>query len=173
MIGRVYRIVHLESELCYIGSTANELRFRWQGHKSAYNQWLKGKATEVSIYPHFKEHGIDKFKIILVKEYQVEDRKHLLAYEQLWISKFRKTTVNKINSFEIKRLSQNPCSHEQYIRTRESRLAAQKRYYQKIRKKRLAKQKEYDDAHRDQISTRHKEKKIHLPQDQKGSRMRR
>ncbi|DAZ96606.1 TPA: hypothetical protein N0F65_000172, partial [Lagenidium giganteum] len=58
-----------------------------------------------------------------------------------------------------KRLTKKPYSHEQYIRTRESRLAAQKRYYQKNREKRLAQQKEYDDAHRDEISTRHKENK--------------
>lgn len=104
MIGRIYRIVHLESELCYIGSTTNELRWRWQGHTSSYKQWLNNKAAEVAIYPYFKQFGLDKFKMILVKEYEVEDRKHLQAYETLWIAKFRKVAINKNNGFYIKRV---------------------------------------------------------------------
>ena len=104
MIGRIYRIVHLESELCYIGSTTNELRWRWQGHCSAYKQWLKNKAAEVAIFQYFKQYGLDKFKMILIKEYDVVDRKHLQAYETLWIAKFRKVSTNKNNGFFIKNL---------------------------------------------------------------------
>jgi hypothetical protein len=105
MIGLVYRIIHTESDLCYIGSTTSELRFRWQGHRGAYKRWVDGKGSTISIFPHFKEHGIDKFRMLLIKEYEVEDRKHLFAYEQLWINKFRATAINKCDAIDIKPLT--------------------------------------------------------------------
>ncbi|KAF1780171.1 GIY-YIG domain [Phytophthora cactorum] len=89
MIGKIYRIVHLQSEMCYIGSTFNLLKHRWNGHKSQFKHWDEGKTTKgCSIYPYFKEHGIDQFKMVLIKEYEVADRAQLLAYEQLWIIAF-------------------------------------------------------------------------------------
>lgn len=104
MVGRVYRIIHLESDLCYIGSTINKLSWRWQGHKNNFRRWVEGKHTQMSIFPYFKTHGIEKFKITLVKEYEVVDQQHLQTYEQLWIAKFRKTAVNKNNTFTIDQL---------------------------------------------------------------------
>lgn len=47
-------------------------------------------------------------------------------------------------------------STEMYLASRESRLRAQKRYYERNRAKILAKQKAYDDAHRNEIRERHK-----------------
>ncbi|TMW67723.1 hypothetical protein Poli38472_007395 [Pythium oligandrum] len=41
MIGRVYKIIHCESNACYIGSTIDDLRYRWQSHKMLItNGWL-------------------------------------------------------------------------------------------------------------------------------------
>ncbi|KAF1780187.1 GIY-YIG domain [Phytophthora cactorum] len=100
MIGKIYRIVHLQSEMCYIGSTFNLLKHRWNGHKSQFKHWDEGKTTKgCSIYPYFKEHGIDQFKMVLIKEYEVADRAQLLAYEQLWMNRFRRTCVNQKQTF--------------------------------------------------------------------------
>jgi len=156
MIGRIYRIIHTESDLCYIGSTITELRFRWQNHRSTYKRWIGGKQGSCSIYPHFKEHGIENFRMLLIKEYEVEDRKHLLAYEQLWINKFRKTAVNMNETIKLVKMV-NTYSPEKYQANKAAIVAAKKRYYQKNREKILAKQKAYDDQHRDEISERHKQ----------------
>lgn len=81
----------------------NELRWRWQRHKGCYGEWLNGKEDQkLTIYPYFKQYGIEKFKMILVKEYDVVDKKHLLAYEALWMSKFKKSVVNKNCPFRVK-----------------------------------------------------------------------
>ncbi|KUF84774.1 hypothetical protein AM588_10001756 [Phytophthora nicotianae] len=106
MIGSIYIIIHSQSDICYVGSTLNkELKQRWKQHKEDYAKWLKGPRKEIAIYPSFKRHGIDQFKIVLVKQYDVVDRKHLEAYEQLWINIFRKTAVNKVNPFSIKTMA--------------------------------------------------------------------
>jgi hypothetical protein len=97
--GHIYRIIHLQSDIQYVGSTFNESRMRWQQHKSDFKRFSKGKSNCITIYPYFEEHGIEQFKLLLIKTYEVCDRAHLRAYEQLWINKLN--CVNKINPFRI------------------------------------------------------------------------
>jgi hypothetical protein len=88
--GRVYKIICSVNDIVYIGSTFNTLRDRFRKHASS---------SQCVIYNHINELGKDKFKIILIKEYQVVDRMHLQAFEQLWINKTK--CINKNNSFCI------------------------------------------------------------------------
>ena len=98
-VGRVYRIEYNEDpDIRYVGSTFQPVSKRWQDHKSSFNSYLKG-GTEIAIYPYFKTYGIENFKIILIKEYDVSDKEHLLAYESLWICKLK--CVNRQASFTI------------------------------------------------------------------------
>ncbi|DAZ95476.1 TPA: hypothetical protein N0F65_001956 [Lagenidium giganteum] len=102
MIGSVYKIVCSQSDICYVGSTFNLLKHRMSGHRSNLKRWEEGKATsEVAIYPYFKKYGPYEFKILLIKQYEVADRAQLLAYETLWINKFKKTCVNKLPPFGL------------------------------------------------------------------------
>lgn len=105
MIGYIYRISHLDSDICYIGSTLKPIRNRYHEHLQAYNLWLKNGGTTYSIYPYFKQYGVKRFKISVVKEYEVIDSRHLQMYEQLWIEKSRKTCVNVANAFALKFLT--------------------------------------------------------------------
>ena len=101
--GRIYRIIHKQSDICYVGSTFNRLSDRWSQHKCVFNRWVADKTRDkCSVYPHIEEHGIDQFQIMLVKEYPVVDREHLEAYETLWIKKLR--CVNKNSPFQIPKL---------------------------------------------------------------------
>jgi len=52
MIGRVYKIIHLDSSLCYIGSTCDTLPGRWRTHKNAYKTWLSDKDKYNSVALH-------------------------------------------------------------------------------------------------------------------------
>ena len=94
--GTIYRIVCLSNpDIQYIGSTFNELRHRWQEHIKDYSKFAKNnkKRRIVSLYPYvFKNGGMENFKILPIKSYVVccensKDKKHLFAYEQLWINK--------------------------------------------------------------------------------------
>ena len=98
-IGRVYKIIHNQSNICYVGSTFNTLRDKWQRHRHSFARYLNKNGAEFSIYPYFKEYGIENFKILLIKEYEVIDRRHLEVMEQLWINKLK--SVNKHSAAAI------------------------------------------------------------------------
>ena len=90
-IGRIYKIICSKSNDVYVGSTFNALRTRMAQHKGHFEQKL-------GTYPSFKRHGWESLHIILIAEYEVVDRKHLLMYETLWINRLK--ACNKIVSFQ-------------------------------------------------------------------------
>lgn len=99
MRGKVYKIICSVSEKFYIGSTLNELRTKWSQHKAKYKKWLNNnnESDGYCLLNFMRGIGdVKKFNIILIKEYDVADRKHLSAYESLWINKFW-TSENLIN----------------------------------------------------------------------------
>ena len=102
--GNIYKIIcKVDNNICYIGSTFNEVRHRWQGHKSHYRDYLEGKSGCIGVYPYFTKYGIENFMAIPVKSYLVyaenkKDHKHLSVYEQLWINK-TKNCANTNNPF--------------------------------------------------------------------------
>ena len=126
-IGKIYRIYKIDDPtINYIGSTFTTLRQRYSNHKT--------NKKSCSIAKLFDEYGIDKFKIILIKEYEVyaetqKDTKHLRAYEQLWINKFRlkKSCINKLNPLNIKRFYDS----NYYINNKERKIIYQNEYYKK------------------------------------------
>lgn len=98
--GKVYKIICTQSNDVYVGSTFNDTRKRFIQHKYGFAQWKSTNERKLSIYPLFEKYGFDNFKIIVIKEYQVADKNHLLAYEQLWINKTR--CVNANNPLSLK-----------------------------------------------------------------------
>lgn len=104
MIGRVYRIEDtLKLNIFYIGSTTKSLEERFKGHKSKYNTWLKNKTNTYcnGIFEYFEIYGINKFKIILLKEYNVKNNEELRKLEQKQIEK-NGCCVNKIRAYTDK-----------------------------------------------------------------------
>lgn len=97
--GKIYKIIHTQSDICYVGSTFNTLRDRWRRHKNNFENYLFKEGDNVAIFKYFKEFGVENFKIILIKEYMVIDRIHLEMYEQLWINKLNSVNIN--NPFNI------------------------------------------------------------------------
>jgi len=79
-IGKVYKIIHNQSNICYVGSTFNTLRDRFRKH-------CLSSGCKISDY--FIQYGKENFKIILIKEYCVIDKEQLHAWEQLWINKLK------------------------------------------------------------------------------------
>jgi len=94
MIGKIYKIIHNQSNICYIGSTFSPLKKRWWNHKCSIN---KNNKYDCSITQYFKKFGFENFKIILIKEYEVFDKLHLQMYEQLWMNKIK--NINKLKAF--------------------------------------------------------------------------
>lgn len=90
-IGRVYKIISSQGNECYVGSTFNTLRDRFKVHKYNYT----AKNNKCSVIELFNKYGIDNCKCILIKEYKVNDRRHLEVYETLWIKKLKSINKNE------------------------------------------------------------------------------
>ena len=101
--GRIYKIISGQGDECYVGSTFQLVSHRWRDHKDMYKQYKKCKTHNTSSFDLFDKYGVDNCAIILIKEYEVCDRTHMEAYEQLWINKLN--CINKYNPFYIKKLS--------------------------------------------------------------------
>jgi len=141
MIGKIYKIVHNQSNINYVGSTFDILRNRFRKHKNDLN-------TSISSY--FEEFGAENFKIILIKEYEVFDKKHLLAYEQLWINKLK--SINKNQTFKPlkKQFEQLRLSNFQKINDLELK-DKKKEYYKKNKEILTVKFKEYYEVNKDKL----------------------
>ena len=129
--GKIYKIIHNKSNICYVGSTMNTLRDRWYNHGAGFKSFLKHGINSVSIYPYFKQYGIENFKIILIKEYKIIDKKHLFMWEQIWINKLR--PINTMNALNFKFLNKEKIKkkQEEYDRNNKEQLKEQLKKYNK------------------------------------------
>jgi len=91
--GRVYKVISTTGNEVYVGSTFNTTRDRFKMHKKDYKVYKEGKCNKCSVYDIFDKYSVENCKIILIKEYEVCDRKHLEMYESLWILKLK--SINK------------------------------------------------------------------------------
>jgi len=134
--GRIYKIIHNQSNIVYVGSTFNLLRQRWQKHKQNF---LHNRKNSCSIFNYFEKYGIENFKIILIKEYQIVDKYHLRAYEQLWINKLK--SINKCFSMYFGKLSlrmkylKNRKLKNKIKQTEEEKKEYRSEYYKKNKEK--------------------------------------
>lgn len=85
--GRVYSVIHSKSDFRYIGSTYMKLHQRFYFHTHDTN-------TKTSLDFHMEKHSKKDYSIHLLGEYQVVDKNHLKAYEQLWLNKLRNNNRN-------------------------------------------------------------------------------
>tara|TARA_R110002110_G_C13427416_1_gene714994 strand:- start:449 stop:988 length:540 start_codon:yes stop_codon:yes gene_type:complete len=143
-LGHIYKIVcNLDFNICYIGSTFRRLDKRWQKHKNDY----KSNYGEISIHKYFDKYGIENFKIVLIKSYNLvradkRDSKHLWAYETLHINKNKKNIVN----------TQLPFSPMRYLNI--------KKWRENNKDKIAKKHKEWYQNNKDKISEKSKKKII-------------
>ncbi len=101
--GRVYKLVARQSDECYISSTFNKMNFRFANHKKSY----KDHKNPNKLFEFFDKYGIENIAMILIKEYEVVDKKHLHSYEQLWINR-HKTSINDKQSLSCKFIDGKP-----------------------------------------------------------------
>ena len=160
-IGHIYKIICItEPTFCYIGSTFNRLSKRFERHRLSYTGWLKDKnRKKCSCYPYYKKYGIENFKIVLIKSYEVcrehvKDRRHLEAYETLWINRHRGKCCNKNSPVEYLKKEKDS---EYYYNNKEQKCKYQKEYAEKNKKHIDEYQKEYRKENRSRLNRQRKE----------------
>jgi len=160
--GHIYKIIcKVDEKFCYIGSTFNRLSKRFETHRKDYNSWKDGKKNCCSCFPYFDKYGIENFKIVLIKSYDVvrthiKDRKHLEAYETLWVSKTK--CVNKLLPIQyLKKEVKKEKDKEYREKNKESISQSQKEYYEKNKDTINQKSKEYQEKNKESIRQYQKE----------------
>ena len=160
MIGRIYKVQHLDSSLCYVGSTCNTVRDRWRLHKNAFSIWLKNKEDQktVSLFPLLEQYGIDRFQMLLIKENQIVDKKHLFVYEQLAINR-TKSCCNENAALQLISLN---CMAKHYARKyrqmNKQAIINNNRKYRQMNKQAISKKdQEYRQANKQVINEKNRE----------------
>tara|TARA_R110002020_G_scaffold469615_1_gene694751 strand:+ start:167 stop:670 length:504 start_codon:yes stop_codon:yes gene_type:complete len=121
---------------------------------------LKDKnRKKCSCYPYYKKYGIENFKIVLIKSYEVcrehvKDRRHLEAYETLWINRHRGKCCNKNSPVEYLKKEKDS---EYYYNNKEQKCKYQKEYAEKNKKHIDEYQKEYRKENRSRLNRQRKE----------------
>lgn len=140
MIGYIYKIQSNCGKVLYIGSTITKLNRRFNTHK--HNNCSISKYLNDTNYTFSN-------KCELIKEYEVVDRKHLLAYEQLYINKFKKN-INTRDAFGLLKKQKD----KEY---REANNKYYKDYYESNKDTIKQKSKEYREANKNRIKQYKKE----------------
>jgi hypothetical protein len=152
VLGKIYKIVVAQSNDIYIGSTFDNLAQRFKNHKNQYKLWKDGKNNNCASFDLFDKYGIDNCKALLIKEYDVVDRKHLEMYEQLWIN--RLCNVNKHAAFRIKKLYMKQYDEER----KEQKAEYSKKWYEEHKEEKKKYNKKWREGH-DEHCKRYREER--------------
>ena len=92
MEGKIYKIISINTDKIYIGSTTKSLTERLQGHEYNYKQFQNGKHNYVGSYAIILEGNCE---IQLLEEIEYKTKKELLEREGYYIQKYKDICVNK------------------------------------------------------------------------------
>ena len=155
-LGHIYKIIcKVDEQFCYIGSTFDRLSKRMENHKSHYNKWVKGGTKRpCACFYYFQKYGIENFKIVLIKSYEVcrehnKDTKHLRAYETLWVNKTN--CVNKNSPIDYLKKEKKREYHEKH---REELNDKCREYWQKNKEKISVKKREYYEVNKEELNAK-------------------
>ena len=92
--GKIYEIVNLGGDMCYIGSTTKDyLSKRMVAHRASYKHFQKTGAKNVTVFQLFDKYGIDNCRIVLVELCPCDTKDELLKREAYHINEME--CVNK------------------------------------------------------------------------------
>ena len=89
----IYKIIDLESNECYIGSTTIALSQRLAQHVSSYKQWLNGKTNFVSSFKVIERGDYD---IVLIELFPCNSKDELHARESHYSQTIQCVNIKKI-----------------------------------------------------------------------------
>ena len=121
---KIYKIVDLDSNKCYVGSTCEPtLARRLANHVSDYKQYLQGKSSNnISSFIILE---MDDYDIVLLKKYACNSKDELFAHERYYSQLL--PCVNKNNNQGLKNeMGMKEYKRQQY-ETNKERIQKQER----------------------------------------------
>ena len=96
LMGKIYKVVDIGYNKCYVGSTCAELSHRMSGHINKYKGFINGKEQKgkVRVYDLFNEYGVENCKIELIEYYPCDTLNELERREGEHIR--NNESVNKV-----------------------------------------------------------------------------
>ena len=83
--GQIYKIVDVGYNMCYIGSTCEELSQRMARHRKEYRNYLNGGKYYITSFEIFNQYGIDNCKIERIEKCVCNDKEELRKREGYYI----------------------------------------------------------------------------------------
>ena len=147
--GKIYQVVDVGFNKCYIGSTTETLSQRMARHRRHYNEYLKGSKRRLErSMMLFDEYGLENCKIILIKDFPCNSRAELEREEGKEILNNIDKCVNK-NVVGRTRKEHYKDNQEKILQNkREHRINNIEKYKEKDKK--------YSENNKEQISERRK-----------------
>ena len=137
--GKIYKIVNDIDDYVYVGSTTDTLCRRLTRHRTD----MKRNLT-FNIYEHMKKHGIEHFKIILIRNACCSSGEELLREERIEYDKINKTLLlNKIKPILLNRDDKKQTKKEYNIKNIEHIRKKRKEYHAKNREEIIIKHRKY------------------------------
>ena len=140
--GKIYKIVDIGYNRCYIGSTVQELCNRMADHRSGYNSYKRGVHRYVCVYSMFDEYGLENMKIELIEECSCDNLQQLRKREGYYIQ--HEDCINK-------RIAGR--TQQEYRDTRKDKMKDYlKQYYKDNKEEHSLKSKAYREKNKDKIA---------------------
>ena len=180
---KIYKIVDVGYNKCYIGSTCEELSQRMARHRINFKRFLNGKVRHTRSFDLFNEYGIENCKIELIENYSCISKAELLRKEGEHIKnndcvnktipgrtqkEYREDNIDRIKERDKAWWKIYYQEHKEEIKEqkqiyrdthKEERCAAAKLYYENNKEKLKQKQAEVYALKKDEINAKKREKR--------------
>lgn len=147
----IYKIVNEEETFCYVGSTTDFRRRRYNHKRSCNNE--NDKRYNSNLYKTIRENGgWEKFKFESIENYPCNNHREQFLREQHWINEL-KPNLNMVNA----QTDMKEYHKMRYQNNKEERQKYNKEYYQNNKEELKEKCKEYQQNHKEEKKERDKE----------------
>ena len=144
---KIYKIVDIGYNTCYIGSTCEELSLRMARHKANFKSFLSGDTRViVRAFDIFNEYGVENCKIELIEYYKCDTKQELKRREGEHIR--INECVNKCVAGRTRK--------EYYHDIKDKHSEFMKKYYKENQDKIKENCKEYYNQHQDTLKDKPK-----------------
>jgi hypothetical protein len=156
---RIYKIVNLETNECYIGSTTLALSQRLAQHVRSYKCWLNGKGGYMTSFKIIEQ---DDYDIVLIEKFPCNNKEELHARESHYCqSQGLFIKIGRIEYDKQYNVDHKDRKKEYFKQYNEQRKDQSKQYYienidkiKEYRERHKDQSKEYREQHREQIKHR-------------------
>ena len=176
--GKIYRVVDNAYQMCYIGSTIENLASRMNSHKAKYKKFKQnGEGGDTTIYRIFDAFGVSNCKIELIELYPCNSKIELLAREghhqrqeecvnkqiagrtkKEWANDNREKVQQQVKQWADEHQEALKTYREEYYEKNKERILEQCKVYRENNKEtKQAKDKAYRDKHKEQLRQKEKQ----------------